>query len=169
MRLLDKLISYFQPAQPEKGTMFHLLLARPDTTFYLLFLISAVLCFGILRPIYIYFKDDKHLSRFPAPSIAGITNLWSANHVRRGRRSLEVHQAHQQLGPVVRIQPNHISFNLPEAVNDIYGHASKLTKDHFYDTFTGNEYTSIVGTRSREDHARKRKYVSNAYVESRYR
>ena len=126
-------------------------------------LIGATLVVGLVRPLFLYFKDDKNLRRFPAPSIAGITNLWSAHHVRIGRRSLEVHKAHKELGPVVRIQPTHISFNLPEAVGDIYGYGAKhLSKDHFYDTFTGNEFTSIVGTRSREDHARKRKYVSNA-------
>ena len=68
-------------------------------------------------------------------------------------------------GPVVRIQPTHVSFNIPEAVNDIYGFSNRLSKDRFYDTFTSNEYTSIVGTRSWEDHNRKRKYVSNAFAQ----
>lgn len=125
-------------------------------------LASLGLCYLIFRPIFVYFKDEKSLRRFPAPSIAGFTNLWSANNFRKARRSLEVHKAHQRLGPVIRIQPEHISFNLPEAVTDIYGFSTKIQKDPFYDTFTGNEYTSIVGTRSREGHARKRKYVSNA-------
>ena len=128
----------------------------------LLILASLGLCYLILRPIFVYFKDEKSLRRFPAPSIAGFTNLWSANNFRKARRSLEVHKAHQRLGPVIRIQPEHISFNLPAAVTDIYGFSTKIQKDPFYDTFTGNEYTSIVGTRSREGHARKRKYVSNA-------
>ncbi|RHZ68020.1 hypothetical protein CDV55_107584 [Aspergillus turcosus] len=132
----------------------------------LLILVSLWLSFSILRPIFVYYKDEKNLRRFPAPSVAGFTNFWSANHFRKARRSFEVHKAHQKLGPVVRIQPNHISFNIPEAVPDIYGHSTKILKDRFYDTFTADlEYTSIVGTRSREDHARKRKYVSNAFAQ----
>lgn len=128
----------------------------------LLILAGLGLLYLLLRPLVVYLKDEKDLRRFPAPSIAAITNFWSANHFRHHRRSFEVHKAHLKLGPVIRIQPQHISFNLPEAVPHIYGHSTKILKDPFYDTFTGNEYTSIVGTRSREDHARKRKYVSNA-------
>ncbi|KAK5455004.1 hypothetical protein LTS15_005724 [Exophiala xenobiotica] len=119
----------------------------------------------LLQPIFSYFRDSKNLRRFPAPSVAAFTNLWAANNHRLKHSSLKVHEAHETLGPIVRIQPKHVSFNVPEAVNDIYGHASKLTKDHFYDTFTGNEYASIVGTLSREDHARKRKYISNAFAQ----
>lgn len=129
-----------------------------DTTL----LLGLALGLVILHPIYTYFRDAKNLRRFPAPSIAAFTNLWAVNNHRQKHSSLKVHEAHEKLGPIVRIQPNHISFNVPEAVHDIYSHASKLTKDHFYDTFTGNEYASIVGTLSREDHARKRKYISNA-------
>lgn len=124
----------------------------------------ALTLFPITWSLVVYFRDVKKLRRFPAPSFAGITNLWAANCVRYGKRSLEVHKAHQRLGPIVRIQPEHLSFNLPEAVQDIYGFSQHLLKDTFYDTVTGNEYASIVGTRSRENHARKRKYVSNAYV-----
>lgn len=117
---------------------------------------------AVLWPLWTYICDKKRLRRFPAPSFAALSNFWLANWVRYGRRSLEVHRAHQTLGPIVRIQPKHVSFDVPEAVQDIYGFSQHLLKDHFYDTFTGNEYTSIVGTRSRADHARKRKYVSNA-------
>jgi hypothetical protein len=35
-------------------------------------------------------------------------------------------------GPVVRIQPNHLSFSSPAAHNEIYGFKSKFGKGEFY-------------------------------------
>jgi len=36
------------------------------------------------------------------------------------------------LGPVVRIQPNHLSFSTPVAYQEIYGFKSKFGKGQFY-------------------------------------
>ena len=119
----------------------------------------------ILYPIYNYIRDPYNLRQFPAPSYAGITSLWAAKHAYNLERSAKVHQAHEKLGPIVRIQPTHISFNVPEAMVEIYGHNTKLMKDPFYDTFSGNEFKSIVGTRDRADHARKRKFQASAFAQ----
>jgi len=88
--------------------------------FLLVLLASVAAAFLIFRPIFVYIQDAKNLVRFLAPSLAAIINLWSPSQVFLSRRSLSVHQTHQRLGPVVRIQPNHISFDLSEAVSDIY-------------------------------------------------
>lgn len=105
------------------------------------------------------------LRRFPAPSIAGFSSLWGAYHTWFFRRSTAVDEAHAKLGPIIRIQPTHVSFNHPEAVSTIYGHGTVMLKDEFYETFTGSEYRSIVGTRSRQDHSRKRKYIASAFAQ----
>lgn len=82
----------------------------------------------------------------------------------RLRRTLAVKAAHDQLGPIVRIQPNHISFNTPDAVQDIYGHASVFLKDEFYESFgDGHGFSNLVGVRDRADHARKRKYIAHGF------
>ena len=56
-----------------------------------------------------------------------------------------------------------MSFADPRAVQDIYGHKSSLGKDTFYDLLSGGDFESIVSTRNREEHAAKRRYISNAF------
>lgn len=124
---------------------------------------------GLLRPIFIYFKDEKGLRKFPAPSIAGLSNWWMAAIQYQAARTKYVHKAHEKLGPVVRIQPNHVSFADPRAIPDIYSFQSGMMKDEFYETFSGtdqfgvNEH-SITNTRDRLVHARKRKFLSSAFA-----
>jgi cytochrome P450 len=110
-----------------------------------------------------YYRDP--LRRFPSPSIAGFSNLWAAYHSWFLRRSLEVDAAHAKLGPIIKIQPKHVSFNHPDAVQTIYGHGTVMLKDEFYETFSSDEFKNIVGTRSREDHSRKRKYIASAFAQ----
>jgi cytochrome P450 len=110
-----------------------------------------------------YYRDP--LRRFPSPSFAGFSNFWAAYHAFYLRRSLAVDEAHANLGPIIRIQPKHVSFNHPDAVNAIYGHGTVMLKDEFYETFSGDEFKSIVGTRSKDDHSRKRKYIASAFAQ----
>ena len=125
----------------------------------------TLLILGLLYPVFVYFRDPYNLRRFPSPSYAGLTSLWAARHAYNLQRSAKVHEAHQKLGSIVRIQPTHISFDDADAMVDIYGHNTKLMKDPFYDTFSGNEYKSIVGTRDRSEHARKRKLQAAAFAQ----
>ena len=85
-------------------------------------------------------------------------------------RSAYVQAAHDKYGNVVRIQPNHLSFIDAAAVKDIYSFQSKMLKDGFYETFSGpdasgHNFKSIVNTPDREEHSRKRKYISNAFAQ----
>ncbi|KAL2009213.1 hypothetical protein VTN00DRAFT_7407 [Thermoascus crustaceus] len=140
--------------------MMYLLLAAAGVVFF----------FGIARPLFIYFKDEKDLHRFPSPSIAGISNWWLAYCQYHTSRSRCVHEAHQRLGKVVRIQPNHLSFTDPRAIIDIYSFRSGMLKDEFYETFSGEDFNkvnehSIVNTRDRVDHGRKRKFIAAAFAQ----
>ncbi|CAL5870581.1 uncharacterized protein PFLUO_LOCUS4820 [Penicillium psychrofluorescens] len=126
-------------------------------------LFGLSILFVILYDLAYFFRDPHHLRRFPAPSCAGLTNLWSAYHSRRLQRSRAVLRAHQNLGPIIRIQPKHISFADPRAVQDIYGHGTSVIKSTFYKTISGGDSESIVSTLDRDDHARKRRYISNAF------
>ena len=114
-----------------------------------------------------YLIDPLGLRHYPAAGhgLAGITNLWNAYQVYRLRRFKVVHAAHMQLGPVIRIQPDHLSFNIPEAAADIYGHGSKVDKADFYEIFrSADGEENIVGTRSRSEHSRKRKMISSGFA-----
>ncbi len=85
----------------------------------------AGLVFYYLFP---YFVTYRHLRSIPAPFPAQFTNLWLLYTVRRGRRYLAVHELHEKLGPVVRIQPNHVSVADDNAIQAILGHGNGMLK-----------------------------------------
>lgn len=64
----------------------------------------------------------------PGPRLAAFSNLWLLYQCRRGRRYLAVDHAHKQLGPLVRIQPDHVSIADPEAIPIIYSHTGGWLK-----------------------------------------
>lgn len=64
----------------------------------------------------------------PAPFPAAFSNMWLMYHCRRGRRYKAVDEAHRRLGPVVRIQPNHVSIADLDAIPVIYGHGNGFLK-----------------------------------------
>lgn len=130
--------------------------------------LSGTFAFFLCRAIWVYLSDPLKLRHLPAPNLlAAISPLWCFRHSAKGDRYLAIHEAHKKLGGVVRIAPDHVSINLPEAVKEVYGHAnaSKVQKADFYDTLAG-EYHNIANVRNREDHARKRKNISSAFAMS---
>jgi hypothetical protein len=99
--------------------------------------VGLVVVATVVQPICAYFLDKKHLRKFPAPGLAGISSLWRILQNVRYHHYLAVHQAHQKFGTHVRIAPNHISISDPKAMSDIYGHGANLLKDAFYDGGAG--------------------------------
>lgn len=77
----------------------------------------------LLLPVVYYllpYLRNKALRKIPGPPLAAISNLWLLYQCRRGRRSLAVDEAHKKYGPLVRIQPNHVSVADPDAIPVIY-------------------------------------------------
>lgn len=77
--------------------------------------------------------------------------LW--NHVRTENPEETIAALHRELGSVsnysshtagevVRVQPNHISFNNTRAFQDIYGQSTKAKKNNFYSI--GGKPTSLL-------------------------
>ena len=125
-----------------------------------------VLAVLILKPIVTYIRDPLDLRRFPAPSLlAAITPLWLVRQTLTQRRSRIIHQQHQRLGNVIRVAPNHLMFNVPLAIKDIYGMTavSRVSKDTFYDRL-GGEHHDLVLLRDRKEHSRRRKALTNAFA-----
>ncbi|WYZ38108.1 hypothetical protein EsH8_III_000022 [Colletotrichum jinshuiense] len=112
--------------------------------------------------LYIYFVTLGHLRSIPAPFPAQFTNLWLLYVVRRGTRYLTVDELHAKLGPVVRIQPNHVSIADDDAIQTIYGHGNGFLKSSFYDAFVSIR-RGLFNTRDRHEHSRKRKMVSHTF------
>lgn len=78
--------------------------------------------------LYAYATTNKELSDIPAPWPAQFSNLWLMSVVRRGNRYKVVDEMHQKLGPLVRIQPNHVSVADETAIATIYGHGNGFLK-----------------------------------------
>ncbi|GKT52140.1 benzoate 4-monooxygenase [Colletotrichum spaethianum] len=123
----------------------------------------ALLVVGIVAYyVYPYFVTFGHLRDIPAPFPAQFTNLWLLSVVRRGTRYLTVDEVHKKLGPVVRIQPNHVSIADDDAIQTIYGHGNGFLKANFYDAFVSIR-RGLFNTRDRHEHTRKRKLVSHTF------
>lgn len=111
-----------------------------------------------------YFFTYGKLRGIPAPFPAQFSNLWLLSVVRRGGNRYEVvDELHKKLGPVVRIQPNHVSIADDAAIQAIYGHGNGFLKSEFYDAFVSIR-RGLFNTRDRAEHTRKRKIVSHTFA-----
>lgn len=83
-------------------------------------------------------------------------------HNAFGRRYIAVDRAHKDLGNIVRIAPNHISFAEPSAYKEIYGHSGPTIKDTWYDNLAAGNPNMTTAT-DKAVHSRKRKNLSNVF------
>ncbi|PGH03436.1 benzoate 4-monooxygenase [Polytolypa hystricis UAMH7299] len=103
-----------------------------------------------------------YLRDIPAPFPAAFTNLWLMYQCRRGWRYQVVHDLHKKNGPLVRIQPNHVSVADADAIQTIYGHGNGFLKAEYYDAFVSIR-RGLFNTRNRIEHSRKRKTVAHTF------
>ncbi|TRX92247.1 hypothetical protein FHL15_006862 [Xylaria flabelliformis] len=113
--------------------------------------------------VYPYFITYSQIRDIPAPFPAQFTNWWLLYACRRGKRYLIVDEVHKKLGPIVRIQPHHVSVADDEAIPIIYGHGNGFLKSEFYDAFVSIK-RGLFNTRDRAEHTRKRKLVSHTFA-----
>ena len=120
----------------------------------------------VLKHIYDYVRDPKGLRRFPGMSfLAPFTNIPCMLHSTAGRRFKAFHDAHQRLGPIVRVGPNSVSFNSAVGAKDIYGHGSPVRKGEFYDLLAGS-HRHLADVSDRDEHSRKRRVLAGAYSQA---
>ncbi|KAF5337488.1 hypothetical protein D9758_013608 [Tetrapyrgos nigripes] len=97
------------------------------------------------------------LIQFPGPTLAKWTSYYMAYYdIWKGGSWIEqLQELHQLYGPVVRVAPNQLHFNDPQAYVDIYSSTSKFTKDpDFYGLFPMND-SLFTQTDPRKVSARK--------------
>ncbi|KAL9055496.1 MAG: hypothetical protein Q9162_003493 [Coniocarpon cinnabarinum] len=104
------------------------------------------------------------LRGIPGPLLARFSNWWLLFQSRRVKRYQAVDALHKKYGPLVRIQPDHVSVADDTAINTIYGHGNGFLKAEFYDAFVGlANIRGLFNTRDRAQHTRKRKLVSHVF------
>ena len=71
---------------------------------------------------------NRGLNKYPGPFIASLTNWWRFFDVYGRRPDITHIRLHRQLGDVVRLGPNVLSFADPKALKTIYGLNKGFTK-----------------------------------------
>ncbi|KAL2156729.1 hypothetical protein VTH82DRAFT_1474 [Thermothelomyces myriococcoides] len=117
--------------------------------------------FLLLRPIYnIYFHP---LSRYPGPK------LWAASSLPWGFSFLSGYwhhralQLHAQYGHVVRVGPNELSYDVPEAWEDVYGR-SRVRKENPKAPWYLNPRNKELVAAPFEEHTRMRRLLGIAFT-----
>ena len=88
-------------------------------------------CILLLIPLLYYllpYLRNRPIRDVPGPKLAAFSNLWLLYQCRLGRRYLAVDNAHKRYGPLVRLQPNHVSVADPGAIGVIYSHTGGWLK-----------------------------------------
>ena len=141
----------------------------PSHLFNVLYAVVGFAAFSVtiigLWHIVEYYRDPWNLRKFPAPSAAGFSSSWVMYRCWQKNRTLSVEAAHDQLGDIIRIQPDHISFANGDAIDQIHGHGKAMMKSGFYDTLRApTSMPSMFDSRERVEHGLKRKYVSHIFA-----
>ncbi|PGH16663.1 hypothetical protein AJ79_01535 [Helicocarpus griseus UAMH5409] len=92
---------------------------------------AATICL-LPATIAIYRLFFHPLARIPGPKIAAVTTLWYALHVRSGRARELTKWLHETYGPVVRVTPNMVWFNMEDKVKEVYRVGSPFNKSKWY-------------------------------------
>ena len=87
------------------------------------FLFSTLSCLCLAKN---YFNNG--LQKYPGPFLASLTDWWRFWDVLGRRPDITHNRLHRELGDVVRLGPNTLSFANPKALKDIYGLNKGFTK-----------------------------------------
>lgn len=159
-----------------------ILISSQDNNIFLLsagFACVAALLFHAVP----YIIDGRNLRRYPGPLVAQLSDAWLGWIAANGTVNVAVQDSHAKYGTFVaqhrywplnhprhpgkflRIAPNHVSIADASALHTIYGHGNSIPlKSELYDAFKPfNGTETIVTTRSRVAHARKRKLIAHTF------
>ncbi|KAK5106449.1 hypothetical protein LTS08_000568 [Lithohypha guttulata] len=129
---------------------------------YWLYFVPALILAYSLRN---YF--DKGLNKYPGPFLANFTDAWRFIDVYKRRPDITQIRLHRQLGNIVRLGPNTLSFSDPAAIKTIYGLNKGFVKSGFYPpqqaTFEGKRLPSLFSTTDEAYHANLRRSVNSAF------
>ncbi|KAL5328641.1 hypothetical protein ACEPPN_002143 [Leptodophora sp. 'Broadleaf-Isolate-01'] len=112
-------------------------------------------------------RFNRGLQKYPGPFIASLTDWWRFWIVYKRRPEVEHIRLHEELGDVVRLGPNNLSFSDPKALKSIYGLNKGFVKSEFYpvqqSVAGGHRLPSLFSTTSEPFHAQLRRSVNSAF------
>lgn len=107
------------------------------------------------------------LRHFPGPKLWAISRIPEQLSVLRGHNHLDITALHEQYGSVVRLSPNELAFNTPQAFRDIYGFrpGGCFPKDRSRYLPPANGVDHLVCAVDNGVHARQRRLLAHAFSE----
>ncbi|OHE96920.1 cytochrome P450 [Colletotrichum orchidophilum] len=118
---------------------------------------------GLLLQI-IYNVTLHPLCKYPGPKLWAATRIPYAMMSARGQTHKEILALHQYYdAEIVRVSPNELSFQHPDAMKEIMGHRKGNTEENAKDPdFIDKNHMDIISA-NREDHSRYRRILSNGF------
>lgn len=134
------------------ATLWHFLQKYP---------VQAVLTIILIR--FLFRRYITSLNRYPGPFLASGSRLYSVYTTWQGQTHNHHIALHEKYGPIVRIQPNQLSFSSPEAARQVLSPGKGFRKTDFYWVFPPYNNPDIF-TEIREDvHAQKKRFANVPY------
>ncbi|KAH6915697.1 cytochrome P450 [Coprinopsis sp. MPI-PUGE-AT-0042] len=100
------------------------------------------------------------LARFPGPSLARVTKLWSIYHLVRGDRHIMLEKLHHYYGPWIRVGPNELSVNSVAALQPVYHNLQRA--DSYKGIPTPGDGDTLFTLTDRKVHKERRKAWNKA-------
>ncbi|KAJ0425151.1 sterigmatocystin biosynthesis P450 monooxygenase stcL [Aspergillus carlsbadensis] len=109
------------------------------------------------------------LSHFPGPKLWAFSRIPYQWSIIRGQSHRKMLEMHNRYGAVLRVGPDELSFNSPQAFQDIYrarpGRPQYQKDPKFYGSLLNAVRRSIVGNLDDKTHSRHRRLLANAFSE----
>ncbi|KAH9832147.1 Cytochrome-P450 monooxygenase, partial [Teratosphaeria destructans] len=102
----------------------------------------------VVLPLYYVWLHPLH--RYPGPKLYAAYYFPWGYWYRSGYWHEKVLELHQKYGHVVRVAPNELSYNTPDAWEDIYGRSSARPENRRPEWFVSSKLHTIIGAHERD-------------------
>ncbi|KAI8628149.1 cytochrome P450 [Xylariaceae sp. FL1651] len=106
------------------------------------------------------------LAKYPGPFLGRCTELYAAYYAWKGTLHTDMYRCHQKYGPIVRYSPNRLLIDTNIAVKEVHSHKANTIKSRAYRALVHSAPNTLT-IRHKEDHARRRRILSQAFSEAR--
>ncbi|KAF4448963.1 cytochrome P450 [Fusarium albosuccineum] len=103
------------------------------------------------------------LRRYPGPRLMAMTRIPYTRMALSGQVHRRILELHQTYGPVVRVAPEILSYNHPDAWKDIRGHRKNGAGEHGKDPVHQKANAKNIIGANREDHRRYRSLLAHGF------
>lgn len=105
----------------------------------------------------------RPLYKYPGPFLASCTRFWLVYTAWSGHVEDYYLEIHRKYGPVVRIGPNELSFESPDAAIEVFRTGRGFHKTDFYTVFLPSDVRDIFTEIREKVHAKKKRFAVPPY------